>query len=337
MGITYLVTGGTHQLGYSIIKELHNRNCRIRALVAEDNPNINLISDMAEIFYGDVKNVNSLESFFDCPSTDDIYVIHCDTDVTTSTKFEQEVWDTNVAGTKNIINYSKTYHVTRMVYVTSVLALPENDEAEIITETNEYSTRSVSGMYAKTTAAASMIVMDACKEGLNASVVHHSALLGPDDYENSALTKLIYSYLQGTVPVNVEGGYDFVDVRDVALGTLSCLEKGRSGESYILSNRYITFKNLFDIIYAQNEVKEVYLTVPNWIIKISSPTIKAFSKLSGNHSLYTEYSFSILSDRGHFSHEKATAELNYHPRSIYETMDDMIAFVNEVYLADSKK
>ena len=332
MGITYLVTGGTGHLGNTIIKMLAAKNCRIRALVMEDDPNIGIIKDLAEIFYGDIRIGSSLESFFDCPSTDDIYVIHCADIIPQSSRFDQDVWDTNVVGTKNIINYCKTFHVKRMVFVSSVRAIPDPPNGGTAREIRDFDTKSVKGMYAKTKAAASMIVMDACQEGLNASIVHPSALLGPGDYGRGPLAELITSYVHGKLPAGFKGGYDFVDVRDVAAGTLSCLEKGRQGECYILSNRYYSLKELFGIIHDISGVREVYLTIPSWMVRLSQPAVKLSSFITRTKPLYSDYSLAILNSHSVFSHAKATEELDYHPREMHETLLDMVAFIraNEI-------
>ncbi len=327
MGITYLVTGATGHLGNTIVRKLAANNCKVRALVMEDDKNIGIIENYAQLFYGDIRIGNTLEAFFDCPSTDDIYVIHCADIIPESSRFDQTVWDTNVVGTKNIINYCKTFHVKRMVLVSSVSAIPEPADGGTTTEITDFSTKSVSGMYAKTKAAASMIVMDACREGLNASIVHPSALLGPGDYGRGPLAELIASYIHGRLPAGIKGGYDFVDVRDVAEGTLACLEKGRQGECYILSNRYYTLKELFSIIHDLSGVREVYLTLPSWVMRMSQPAVRLSSLITRKKPLYSDYSIQILNSHCVFSHAKATEELGYHPRDMHETLSDMIAFL----------
>ena len=94
------------------------------------------------------------------------------------------------------------------------------------------------GPYAKTKAEATQAVLEAVKQGLNAVVVHPSGIIGPYDNGNNHIVKLAKDYISGKLLAGVIGGYDFVDVRDVAKGCIAAVDKGEVGECYILSNRF---------------------------------------------------------------------------------------------------
>ena len=98
----------------------------------------------------------------------------------------------------------------------------------------------MNGAYAKTKAEATQAVLDAARRGLNAVVVHPSGIIGPYNRSSNHIVQPIDMDISGKLPAGVVGGYDFVDVRDVAKGCLKAAEQGRSGECYILSNRYFT-------------------------------------------------------------------------------------------------
>src|SRR5699024_9363621 len=109
---------------------------------------------------------------------------------------------------------------------------------KIMSEISEFSPEKVSGWYAKSKAKATALVLDAAKKGLNASVIHPSGIIGPGDIAMGSTTSMLISYCEGKLPVSVKGGYDFVDVRDVADGVIACCEKGERGQCYILSGEY---------------------------------------------------------------------------------------------------
>ena len=97
----------------------------------------------------------------------------------------------------------------------------------MLTEVDHFSPESVEGAYAKTKAEASQAVLDMVREGLNAVIVHPSGILGPYDRSGNHLVQMVTDYLEGRLPACVKGGYDFVDVRDVAKGCLLAMDKGR--------------------------------------------------------------------------------------------------------------
>ncbi len=210
-----------------------------------------------------------------------------------------------------------------MVHTSSVHAIPEKSHGETITEVSEFDPKSVHGLYAKTKAAASQIVLNAVKQGLNAFIVHPSGIIGPGDYGRTHLTQLVISYLNGTLTACVNGGYDFVDVRDVADGIISCVENGRAGECYILSNQFYTIQEVLDDLHEITGKRRLKSVLPLWFAKLTAPLAEVWYKMLRQPPLYTSYSLYTLESNGNFSHEKATQELGYHPRSMKDTLTDM--------------
>ena len=182
MPTSYLVTGATGHLGYNVIKALHDKGCKVRGLVLPDDPNTDRLQDLAEVFTGDIRDKSTLDEFFDCPSTDDICVVHCAAITTFRQKFNQEVWDINVVGTSNILDMCRVYHVRKMIYVSSMAAVPSLPDNELTCEISEFKTDKVFTFYGKTKAAATSLVLDAAAKGLDVSVVHPSAVIGPYDF-----------------------------------------------------------------------------------------------------------------------------------------------------------
>ena len=311
----YLVTGAMGYLGNTIISKLAAQGKLIRGLALPNDNTISYTQPNVEIVHGDVRDKDSLTSFFSHNPDTELIVIHTAAIVSISSKVDKKVVDVNVNGTKNIVELCLRHKVKKLVHTSSVHAIPEKSHGETITEVSEFDPKSVHGLYAKTKAAASQIVLNAVKQGLNASIVHPSGIIGPGDYGRTHLTQLVISY--------VNGGYDFVDVRDVADGIISCVENGRAGECYILSNQFYTIQEVLDDLHEITGKRRLKSVLPLWFAKLTAPLAEVWYKMLRQPPLYTSYSLYTLESNGNFSHEKATQELGYHPRSMKDTLTDM--------------
>ena len=251
-------------------------------------------------------------------------VIHTAGIIDISNHVSPELYDVNVNGTKNILALCREYLVKRLVYVSSVHALPEQKRGNVTGEIRDFSPDAVVGGYAKTKAEATREVLRAAQEGLDAVVVHPSGILGPYDRSGNHLVQMVAEYLHGTLPACVKGGYDFVDVRDVAEGCLLAAEKGRKGECYILSDRYCEIREVLEIAGDVSGKKKLPV-LPLWMAKMAAPFIQLHARRKKRRPLYTAYSLHVLGTGERFSHKKATEELGYHPRDLKVTIRDMVA------------
>lgn len=225
-------------------------------------------------------------------------------------------------GTKNIIDMCLKYKVLKLIHVSSVHAIKELDNNEIISEVNSFNKDDVKGLYAKTKAEASQYVLDACKKGLNASIIHPSGIIGPFDYNIGHTTRLIVDFAKGRLTAAINGGYDFVDVRDVVEGIIACIDKGVSGECYILSNRYVPLKEMFDILHLITGRNKLKTYLPMWFIKPMAPIAELYYKILKTKPLFTSYSLYTLNSNSNFTHKKATENLNFNPRPLEDTLKD---------------
>ena len=322
-----IVTGAMGHLGNVLVRKLERTEHEIRGLALPGDRTVSF--QRTKIYYGDVRDYNSLEPLFDNPEQEDMYVIHTAGIVSIASKYQQKVYDVNVRGTKNMIDRCLVNHVKKLVYVSSSHAIPEQEGGTVMREVSVFSPEWVEGLYAKTKAEASQLVLDNCQNGLNACVVHPSGLIGPEDFGHAHLTQMIQDYLNGRLTAYVDGGYDFVDVRDVADGILSCLQKGRSGECYLLTNRYCTVKELLDCLHQITGRREIHTKLPMWFAKAAAPMAEAYYKLLHQPPLYTSYSLYTLLSNGNFTHEKADRELSYQVRPMAQTLKDTAEWLAE--------
>ncbi len=320
----YVITGVTGFLGHTIAKKLVKENKTVIGLKLPED--ISMLLPGITYALGDVTKPESLDQLADLANGCEIILIHCAAIISIQSK-TTNMYDVNVGGVKNILAFCESHNVSRLIHVSSVHAIPESPKGTVMTETKDFSPEKVTGNYAKTKAEATALVLEAASHGLNASIVHPSGIIGPDDTTGGYLTATIRAFVNGKFPCAVAEGYDFVDVRDVADGVISCIEKGRAGENYILSGRFITVKELFSVLSEILGRKAPKITVPLGIVRMISPLVEKIERANGSPILVTPYSTYTLGSNGLFSHEKATRELGYSPRPIEETLRDTVEWL----------
>ncbi len=326
-----MITGVGGHLGNTVARELLAAGETVRGFALPSEDVTMLYGDAVSIVRGDVRNKASLEPlFFGLSEDDEVYFIHCAGIVSVTQKYDQRVVDVNVRGTENVVGLCKAHGVKKLVYISSVHALPELPHGNVIHEVDGgFLPDNVIGLYAKTKAAATQIVLNAAQSGLDATVIHPSGIIGPNDYGNGHLTQMIISYLNGSLTACVEGGYDFVDVRDVADGVIAASEKGKKGECYILSNRYIPVRELLNTLSRVTGGRKIRTVLPLWFAKLTAPLAELYYRIRHESPLFTRYTLYTLTSNALFTNEKARRDLGYKPRDISATIKDTVFFLTK--------
>ncbi|MDI6453638.1 NAD-dependent epimerase/dehydratase family protein [Peloplasma aerotolerans] len=330
MSRIYIVTGANGHLGNTIVRMLRNQNQIVRGFILPNDSKKMLKSLGVEIFCGDVRNVNQLEPLFQDISTSEIIVIHTAGIVSISSKMKPIIHDVNVNGTKNIVDLCLKYKVSKLVHVSSVHAIPEKKNNEMMTEISDFNPDLVIGGYAKSKSIASQYVLDSVKKGVNAIIVHPSGIIGPNDYGRSHMTMMIEDYLNGHLTSRINGAYDFVDVRDVASGIIQASVSGQIGNCYILSGHRVTLSELFEQLRKISGKKRHIHVLPMWFAKVTAPLAEFYYKLRKLPPIYTSYSLYTISSNSYFSHQLAHVDLNYTPRSMDDTIYDTVKWLVKV-------
>lgn len=322
----YLVTGATGFLGRVVAEELVRRKAQVHALVLHDDPYTDLLPKEVRTVIGDVCDKSSLSNFF-ADADSRTCVIHCAGIVSVASRPGPRLYQVNVGGTWKVLRQCMEHDVGKMVYVSSVHAIPEKPKGCIITEDCEFSPGLVDGDYAKSKAAATELVFDAAERGLNASIVFPSGIIGPGDLQGGSFTSMAKSFLSGKLPFAVRGGYDFVDVRDVARGILACSESGEPGKGYILSGCYVTIRRMLQLVGKAAKLKYRSICLPLGLARLAAPYYERRSLRERKPLFFTPYSVSVLASNGQFSHAAASERFAYQPRPIEETLGDMTAWL----------
>ncbi len=325
--ILYIVTGAAGHLAGAILRLLRNTDCLVRGLLLPAEEGI--VGDNIIYVTGDVTKPETLDPLFENTGDAKVVLLHCAGIVSIQKEVSPAVYRVNVTGTQNIIHKCQEYGVHRLVYVSSVHALPER-KGDVIREADRFSPNTVDGAYAKTKAEATQAVLDAAKRGLDAVVVHPSGIVGPfDRYGSNHIVQMMSLYLKHRLPAGVRGGYDFVDVRDVAKGILLAAEKGRKGECYILSNRYISMREILEEMRECTGRKRRLPLMPYFVARLFTPICEWYAGMMHTRSIYTSYSIRTLTGQACFCHDKATSELGYHTRSFRDTVKDTLTYLQQ--------
>jgi len=328
--ITYIVTGAAGHLGSHVVQKLLMQGSQVRILLLPNETCPRFIDTnrfLLKEYTGDVCDITSLKRLFDHKESRETIVIHCAGIISITKKEDPRVYDVNVAGTANIIGMCRRYAVKRLVYISSVHAIPVQPHGQTMKEIKEFDPDKVHGYYDKTKAAATRLVLDAGKTGLDTVVLHPSGIIGPFGLPTGNMSHLIKKFLSGKLPLVIHGGYDFVDVRDVADGILSAALKGKKGECYILSNRFVGFNELFDTLSQICGKKTKSRYIPMWVAKTAAPFAELYYRLAKKTPLYTRYSLGKLSENAMYSHEKANRDLSYKTRPLRNTLKDIVQYV----------
>ncbi len=319
-----LVTGATGHIGYVLVHELYKRNYDISIFVLP-NDDISIFHELnINVIRGDIRNVDQVNEAI---SKIDL-VFHLAGIIDIGTTNKKMMWDVNVNGTNNVIQACKNHSVKRLIYTSSVHAIPEPTKSDIvIKEINDFSADYVKGQYAKTKAEATSNVLRYVKEGYDAVIVHPSGVIGPYGYKLSNMSQMIYDCMNDKLKFYINGAYNFVDVRDVVQGISAAAEVGRSGECYILSGEIISVKKMLDIILNEVNSTVKLKKISNRLAYIFSIFLELVYKLQHKKLLFTPYSISVLKSPCNFSNQKAKNELNFQPRSIEQSILDTILWL----------
>lgn len=320
---TWIVTGAAGHLGGAILRQLQGTDCAVRGLVLPGEKAA--VDGQAVYCTGDVRDPDSLEPLF-AGAEGEVTVLHTAGIISINDTMTDALYAVNVEGTRHVICQCLRHGVRRLVYVSSVHAIPEQPDGRVVREVSAFSRDAVVGAYAATKAEATQAVLDAGKEGLDVVVVHPSGIIGPYDDGRNHTVQLLKMCLDGRLPAVVKGGYDFVDVRDVARGCLLAAEKGRAGECYILSGRYCTIQELAEMVRALAGGRKK-LCLPLGAAYAALPFFGLMAKVSRTRPLFTKYALYTISGNARFSCEKAAAELGYCPRDLRLTVRDTVAWL----------
>ncbi len=323
-----LITGAGGHIGNVLVKQLYSRGYKDLRLFILPEENIPYISKYAkEIVRGDVRDTLAVSAAVrGCD-----YVFHLAGLVQISGMRKKNIFDVNVAGTRNVVQACIEKQVKRLVYISSVHALKE-PEIGLIDETLDSDFSNLNGAYAKSKAMATIEVFNAVQKGLDAVIVFPSGVIGPYDFCSSYTGGAIKGYINAKkTQYYFDGKYDFVDVRDVADGIIRAWKYGESGQGYIISGSVSSLEDIIKAVEAStgNTIKR--RKVPTLLVKAAAAFAPVFYAVMRRKPILSKYSIDVLLSNSSITCEKAQKKLGYQPRPMQKTIRDMVRWFRAAY------
>jgi dihydroflavonol-4-reductase len=274
--VTTLVTGAAGFLGSHVARQLVARGDRVRVLMRPSSNN-RAISDLSlDYVTGDLRDAASLERAMNGVKR----VFHVAADYRLWSKNPQEIYDSNVGGTKNLLAAAKNARIEQLIY-TSTVATIAVDRPELPNEFTEAKLEEMIGHYKRSKWMAEREVLQAARDGAPAIVAMPTTPVGPWDWKPTPTGKIILDFLNGKMPGYVETGLNFVGVEECAAGHLLVSERGRIGERYLLGAENLTLKDLLDELARITGLRAPGMKIPHGVALGVAYVESAFSRLIG--------------------------------------------------------
>lgn len=322
--MTVAVTGASGHLGANLVRALLEEGRRVRALVHEDARALDGLD--LERVRGDVLDLPSLERAFAGAQT----VFHLAARVSVDGPQRGRVAAVNAGGTRNVVAACLSTGVGRLVHFSSIHAFSQEPRDEPLDESRAPASGRGAFAYDLSKADGEREVLAGVARGLDAVILEPTSVLGPWDVRPSPLGRYLLDVCRGRVPAVVEGGFDWVDARDVCASALSAERRGRPGERYLLPGAYLPLARLVALVTDAAGVKAPRWVVPQAAARAAAPLFVGFARLSGTEPLFTGESVAALRT-GHpdVRGEKAARELGHSPRPIAGTVADTVGWFRE--------
>ena len=276
MGGKILVTGAAGFLGSHLTRQLVARGADVRVLLRPSSNNRAIADLPLEYMTGDLRDAASLDRALAGVQR----VFHVAADYRLWSKRAQDIYDSNVGGTKNLVTAAKRAGVEQFIY-TSTVATIAVDRPDHPNEFTDAKLEEMVGHYKRSKWLAEKEVLDAAKHGFPAIIAMPTTPVGPWDWKPTPTGKIILDFLNGKMPGYVETGLNFVGVEECAAGHVLIAEKGIAGERYLLGAENLTLKSVLDLLAQLTGLPAPSLKIPHGVALGVAYAETAFSRLIG--------------------------------------------------------
>ena len=213
-----------------------------------------------------------------------------------------------------------------------VLALLAEVRLSLERESLPFDPEHAMGAYDLTKAEASLEVLKAARDGLDAVIVAPTGVIGPHDFRTSELGALIRSWLQPKTELLIDGKYDFVDVRDVVRGEILAAEKGRNGERYIISDRWVSQRELHTIAAEAVKVRPPWIGLPMKVVYAAAAASDLIGRLVGKEFEFSTVGIKMADVMSPLDHSKAERELGWTPQPVEQSIVEAAQFFRDHHI-----
>jgi len=274
--MTTLVTGAAGFLGSHVARQLVARGDEVRVLLRASSTNRAIADLSLEYVTGDLRDPASLDRAMKGVQR----IFHVAADYRLWARRSREIYDSNVGGTKNLLEAAKRAGVEQLIY-TSTVATIAVDRPQLPNEFTDAKLEEMVGHYKRSKWMAEREALNAAKNGLPVIVAMPTTPVGPWDWKPTPTGKIILDFLNGKMPGYVETGLNFVGVEECAAGHLLVAEKGKVGERYLLGGENLTLKAMLDTLAKITGLRAPSLKIPHGLALGAAYANTVFSRLLG--------------------------------------------------------
>jgi dihydroflavonol-4-reductase len=324
--MTTLVTGATGFVGSHVARQLVSAGHPVRIL-SRKNSNLQPLDGLSvERVEGDLRDAVSLERAMRGVRR----VFHVAADYRLSARNPGELYESNVDGTRLLLEAARDAGVERIVYTSTVatMAVPADDGA-LPNEETRAALGQMIGHYKRSKFLAELEAIKAASAGVPVVIVNPTAPVGPGDWKPTPTGRIIVDFLNGKMPAYVDTGLNVVPVEDVAAGHLLAAEKGRIGERYILGARNMTLKQILDALAQITGRSAPRVKMPHAVALAAGYADQWISRLTGREPQIPVEGVKMSRHRMFVESDKAERELGYKPSSVEAALERAVRWYQE--------
>jgi dihydroflavonol-4-reductase len=320
-----LVTGATGFVGAAVARALLQEGWEVRALARKGSDRRNLRPIAVQVVEGDLADNDSLSrALAGCEA-----LFHVAADYRLGAFDPQQLYKTNVEGTRNILNAARDAGVRRVVYTSSVATIGIPTDGSPGAEETPSTLTDMIGHYKRSKYLAEEVARDAARAGVPVVIVNPSTPVGPGDVKPTPTGQLVLDAAAGRMPAYVDTGLNIVHVDDVAAGHLLAFHRGRVGERYILGGQDMTLRQILGEIAQLVGRRPPSIRLPSAVVMPIAHVAEAFARITGRSTRVTVEGVRMSRKRMFFSSAKAARELGYQWRAPTRAFVDAITWFRE--------
>ena len=311
------VTGATGFLGSQVARQLLARGAELRLLVRPTSRLDNVADLAAERVTGDLRDVDSLRhGMAGCE-----FVFHVAADYRLWARDRNELYQSNVEGTHNILQAARDSGVRRVVYTSSVATMGFGNNGCLTDESSPVALEDMIGDYKRSKFMAEQLVLEAARGGQNVVLVNPTTPVGERDIKPTPSGQIIVDFLRGKFPAYVDTGLNLVDVADCAEGHLLAMERAQPGERYILGGENLTLKQILDKLAAITGLPSPNIKLP-YAIALATGVVDTVvtGKLMGREPRVTIDAVRMGRKKMFITSAKAERELGWVSRPVDDSL-----------------
>ncbi|WP_319420167.1 hopanoid-associated sugar epimerase [Pleurocapsa sp. FMAR1] len=317
------ITGGTGFIGANLVRLLLQQGYVVKALVRENSCLDNLTSLDVEIVRGDLNDRHLAQEMSDCQ-----VLFHVAAQYSLWQSDRELLYRSNVLGTRNILSCARQAGIERTVYTSSVAAIGVNDGVAV-NETYQSPVDKLVGYYKKSKYYAEQEAVKAVQQGQDIVIVNPSTPIGALDLKPTPTGEIIVRFLQRKMPFYVDTGLNLIDVKDVAWGHILALEKGITGDRYILGNQNLTFAQLLDKLAKITGLPAPKSTIPYWIpYSVAWLEESIFARLGKQPTIAID-GVRMSKQKMFYDATKAVSKLSLPQSSIDQALEDAVGWFSQ--------